>query len=33
MLSLRDGDLNNRFPGLLKAVLAAQQTQRVEALL
>ena len=33
MLSLRDSDLNDRFPGLLAAVLAAQQTQRVEALL
>ena len=33
MLSLRDGDLNGRFPGLLDAVLAAQQPQRIEALL
>jgi hypothetical protein len=33
MLSLRDDDLNKRFPGLLEAVLAAQQTQRIEALL
>jgi DNA-binding transcriptional ArsR family regulator len=33
MLSLRDDDLNGRFPGLLDAVLAAQQTQRLEALL
>ena len=33
MLSLRDDDLNSRFPGLLNAVLAAQQTQRLEALL
>ncbi|HMJ94373.1 MAG TPA: helix-turn-helix domain-containing protein, partial [Thermoleophilaceae bacterium] len=33
MLSLRDDDLTNRFPGLLEAVLAAQQSQRVAALL
>ena len=33
MLSLRDAELNERFPGLLQAVLSAQQTQRIEALL
>jgi hypothetical protein len=33
MLSLRDEDLNDRFPGLLEAVLAAQHPQGVEALL
>jgi hypothetical protein len=33
MLSLRDDDLNDRFPGLLEAVLAAQHTPAVEALL
>jgi len=33
MLSLRDEDLNDRFPGLLEAVLEAQKTQRAKALL
>jgi hypothetical protein len=33
MLSLRDEDLNDRFPGLLDAVLVAQQTQGLEVLL
>jgi DNA-binding transcriptional ArsR family regulator len=33
MLSLRDEDLNDRFPGLLQAVLEAQKTQRAKALL
>jgi DNA-binding transcriptional ArsR family regulator len=33
MLSLRDEDLNDRFPGLLAAVLEAQKTQRAKALL
>jgi hypothetical protein len=33
MLSLRDEDLNDRFPGLLEAVLTAQQKPGVEALL
>ena len=31
MLSLRDGDLNDRFPGLLAAVLAAQRRPRSAA--
>jgi hypothetical protein len=33
MLSLRDDDLNERFPGLLDAVLAAKQPPGVGALL
>jgi hypothetical protein len=33
MLSLRDEDLNDRFPGLLEAVLAAERTPGAEALL
>jgi DNA-binding transcriptional ArsR family regulator len=33
MLSLRYEDLNDRFPGLLEAVLEAQKTQRPKALL
>ena len=32
LLSLREDDLNARFPGLLEAVLAAQRTQRAKAL-
>jgi DNA-binding transcriptional ArsR family regulator len=33
MLSLREDDLNDRFPGLLDAVLAAKRPPGVEALL
>jgi hypothetical protein len=33
LLSLREDDLNNRFPGLLEAVLAAKHDSSVEALL
>jgi hypothetical protein len=33
LLSLREDDLNERFPGLLDAVLAAKQDSGVQALL
>ncbi|MGH3339527.1 MAG: helix-turn-helix domain-containing protein, partial [Propionibacteriaceae bacterium] len=33
LLSLRDDDLNDRFPGLLAAVLSANQQSNLKALL